>query len=158
MTDAVGVDEAARRAVPADRADVERLLLQARAALVGQRGAEQWLATDAPAVPSATELTTAQWYVGTLDDVVVGAQLVVPRRWPDGRVVLEIRFLYVEPEARELGVGEALVDAVLADARATGAFAVESTALPGDRDLKNLFERFGLVARAITVHKAVAPG
>ncbi len=158
MTHGAGLDEAARRARLADRPDIERLIALAQAALVGQRGADQWLATAAPSVPSPADLAEAGWYVGTLDDVVVGAQLVAPRRWPDGRLVLEIGFLYVEPEARELGVGEALVDAVLAEARSAGAFAVESTALPGDRELKNLFERFGLVARAITVHKAIEPG
>ena len=30
---------------------------------------------------------------------------------------------------------------------------MKMTNLPGDRALKNLFERFGVVARAIVVHK-----
>lgn len=143
--------ESARRATAADVPDLQRLVARATADVAGQRGAAQWLATRAPAPPTAAD----GWLVGCLDTVPVGAALTEHVVWPDGRLVVEIRFLYVEPEARELAVGEVLVDAVLAAARAAGAFAVESTALPGDRELKNLFERFGLVARAITVHKAL---
>lgn len=143
--------ESARPAVAADVPELQRLVARARADVAGQRGAGQWLATQAPEPPDAPD----GWLVGRLDDVPVGAALTAPVVWPDGRLVVEIRFLYVEPEARELAVGEVLVDAVLDAARAAGAFAVESTALPGDRELKNLFERFGLVARAITVHKAL---
>jgi hypothetical protein len=32
---------------------------------------------------------------------------------------------------------------------------VDSLALPGDRHTKNFFEAFGLVARAIVVHKTL---
>ena len=77
-------------------------------------------------------------------------------RWRDGRAVAVVHQLFVEEAARELGVGEALLDTAIGFARARGCFAIESLALPGDRDLKNLFERFGLVARAIVVHKDLA--
>ncbi len=143
--------ESARPATTADGPELRRLVTRALDDVAGQRGAAAWLATRAPAPPA----TPDGWLVGCLDDVPVGAAFTETVAWPDGRSVVEIRFLYVEPEARELAVGEALVDAVLDAARQAGAYAVESTALPGDRELKNLFERFGLVARAITVHKAL---
>ena len=38
-------------------------------------------------------------------------------------------------------------------AAAQGCFGVDSLALPGDRHTKNFFESFGLVARAIVVHR-----
>ena len=39
---------------------------------------------------------------------------------------------------------------------ARGCFGVDSLALPGDRHTKNFFESFGLVARAIVVHRSAA--
>ena len=49
--------------------------------------------------------------------------------------------------------GEAIIGALLDDARDRGAVAVQSTALPGDRATKNFFESQGMVARAIIVHR-----
>ena len=39
---------------------------------------------------------------------------------------------------------------------ARGCFGVDSLALPGDRHSKNFFESFGLVARAIIVHRPLS--
>ena len=61
--------------------------------------------------------------------------------------------LYVHPEARDVGIGEAMIEELLTWAPTTGAKALEATALPGDRQTKNLFERFGMKARAITVSR-----
>ena len=69
------------------------------------------------------------------------------------RPMAVIRELYVEPDGRDVGIGEALMDGVLAWAREQGCDGVDSFALPGNRALKNLFERYGLVARAILVHR-----
>jgi hypothetical protein len=38
-----------------------------------------------------------------------------------------------------------------------GCSGVDSLALPGDRATKNFFESFGLVARALIVHKDLDP-
>ena len=66
-----------------------------------------------------------------------------------------IEDLYVEPPARGVGVGEALMNLILAWATEHGCFGVDSIALPGDRGTKNFFESFGLVARKIAVHRAL---
>lgn len=154
----VGPEESARRAGPGDVAELARLVTAALDGVVGQRGADQWLSTAAPAAPGEADLAPdapVAWFLGCLDDVPVGVAAVSEQAWRDGRTVLRAELVYVEPDARELGVGEALVDALLAEATQRGAAALESTALPGDRELKNLFERVGLVARAIVVHKAL---
>ena len=57
--------------------------------------------------------------------------------------------MYVTPEARELGFGDALLE--LATGRPLGAAVLEGEALPGDRHTKNLYERAGITARLITV-------
>ena len=62
-----------------------------------------------------------------------------------------VRQVYVEPEARELGFGDGLLDAARHEAQRHGCSALEGFALPGDRDTKNLYERAGITARKIIV-------
>ena len=57
------------------------------------------------------------------------------------------------PTPAELGFGDALVAAAMDWGRAVGAELVEAETLPGDRNLKNLYERAGVTARLITVSK-----
>ena len=54
-------------------------------------------------------------------------------------------------DARNLGIGDALVSTTIAWAKSGSLVALDAYALPGDRETKNLFERSGLVARLITV-------
>ena len=154
------MEVSARRAAAADATEVVALLREARGAVDGERGGEQWLATDAPPDPTAAHLGDdggRHWYLGCIDEVPVGVAAATPVRWDDGRTVLRIDVMFVVAGAREVGVGEALVDAVFDAARNDGAAAVESLALPGQRELKNLYERVGLVARAIVAHKPLGP-
>jgi GNAT superfamily N-acetyltransferase len=72
---------------------------------------------------------------------------------PDGGLLGVIEDIYVDPGARAVGLGEALMDHLLRWCRDQGCFGVDSLALPGDRATKNFFESFGLVARAIVVHR-----
>jgi hypothetical protein len=46
-----------------------------------------------------------------------------------------------------------MVDVMIAWATAAGCRGIDAIALPGARDTKNFFERMGLVARAIIVHR-----
>lgn len=66
-----------------------------------------------------------------------------------------IDHVYVEPDAREVGLGDALVVAALSLLADRGATWIAATALPGDRAMKNLFERHGLVAQSITVGRSL---
>jgi GNAT superfamily N-acetyltransferase len=52
-----------------------------------------------------------------------------------------------------VGIGELVMDALVAWAQDHGCEAIDAVALPGDRETKNFFERFGLTARAIVVHR-----
>lgn len=71
----------------------------------------------------------------------------------DTTPIVELYDLFVEPEARGVGIGEAMLDFVFDWARQRRALAVDSIVLPGNREGKNFFERFGLVARAIHVYR-----
>lgn len=146
--------EAARPAAPADVAEVVRLAEEARRATLEQRGGALWLTRDGRATLPADALealltdASHRVVVGTIEDAVVGYAVAAS----DG-VVATIEELYVEPAAREVGVGEALVEHLLAWARSEGCTGIDGFALPGDRATKNMFERFGMTARAIIVHK-----
>lgn len=60
-----------------------------------------------------------------------------------------ITHIWVEPSARKAGLGDTLLRACIDHARRTGAVRIRGSAQPGDRAMKNLFERHGLVAETI---------
>ena len=74
----------------------------------------------------------------------------------DGSRLGVISDLFTLEGARGVSVGEEVMDALIAWAGEQGCFGVDSVALPGDRHTKNFFESFGLVARAIVVHRSLA--
>ena len=71
--------------------------------------------------------------------------------------VAEVEGIYVTPEARGVSLGEEMLTTLVATATEAGAREIDATALPGDRDTKNLYERFGLVARLIVVSRRLEP-
>ena len=94
---------------------------------------------------------------GTFGDAVVGYAVVVLQELRDGGVLGMIEDLYVDPRARGVGVGQAMMEQILDWCRDHGCLGVDALALPGHRDTKNFFESFGLVARAIVVHRPLQP-
>jgi GNAT superfamily N-acetyltransferase len=60
---------------------------------------------------------------------------------------------YVEPEAREVGVGTELMGAMVGWFGAAGCTDVDAPALPGDRSSKQLFEAAGFKARLLILHR-----
>lgn len=91
-------------------------------------------------------------FAGTIDDVVIGYAAVRAEPLRTGDVLGVLTDLYVEPEARAVGVGEELMAAALEWCTAKGATAVDTYALPGDRDTKNFFEMSGFTARLLVMH------
>ena len=93
--------------------------------------------------------------VATIDDVVVGYGVSHLEVLRDGDTLAEVSDLYVDPQARGIGLGEAMMDLLVAHATEAGAIGIDALALPGDRATKNFFETFGLKARAIVVHRSL---
>jgi len=92
--------------------------------------------------------------VGTLDGSVVG--MAMGRLDDVGETSLGIvDGCYVEPAARKVGVGGALLDGLVTWFTAHGCRGVDISALPGDRDMKNLLEALGFKARLITMHRTL---
>jgi GNAT superfamily N-acetyltransferase len=162
------VHEAARPATTTDGPRLAELAAMARTELADMKGGPLHLVREARdalsdgtlvaelagdttvAVPGSHGRLVA---VGTIDDVVVGYAVVRTEALRDGTILGVIDDLYVEPEARAVGVGEAIMELVLAWCQARGCRGLDAIALPGNRPTKNFFERFGLVARAIVVHR-----
>ncbi len=143
---------AVRAAVQADTSQLAALEIEARSALVDARGGAALLA-EQPAVDDWAALLGDMWHrvwVATIDDVVVG---YLQLRHADGEPTGVVIQVYVAPDAREVGFGDVLLAAAIDAIRSSGGVCVESFALPGDRDTKNLYERAGVTARKIIVSK-----
>ncbi len=95
-------------------------------------------------------------FVGNIDGTTIGVATAHIDHLLDGGLLAVVDELFVEAGAREVSVGEMLMDAVVAWATERGCFGIDATVLPGNRETKNFFETFGLTARAIVVHRSLA--
>ena len=144
------IDPLVRPATHDDAEQLSELEHEARAALFDQRGGDRWL-VEHPLVGDGwpRRCSSSAVYVGSIDEVVIG--YIVADLGDDD--IVRIDQVWVTPQARELGFGDALLATAIDDAKAKGAVAVEGQALPGDRHTKNLYERAGIVARLITTFR-----
>ncbi|HSJ85067.1 MAG TPA: GNAT family N-acetyltransferase [Acidimicrobiia bacterium] len=69
-----------------------------------------------------------------------------------GERIGSIRLIYVEPEAREIALGEEMRDYAMELLRRRGITRFDAHVLPGHRLAKNFFEAGGFSARAIIMH------
>lgn len=148
--------EGARRATADDQPQLDELFASAREELSPTRGGAVFLAREVPERAPAGDDESRPVWVGTIDDTAVGYAATHVERLRDGTVLGVIDHLYVEPEARDVGVGEALMNEVLGWFRSQGCTAADATALPGNRQTKNFFETAGFSARLIVMHHRLA--
>ncbi len=154
-------DEASRVATVDDLPRLAELAEAAVAELRQGRGGEVWARHAARRPPFGDdlrrELEAPDHHViaGTVDDVVMGYGVARQEVLADGGRLGIVTDLYTDPGCRELGIGETMMEDVVDWCREQGCFGVDSLALPGDRHTKNFFESFGLVARAIVVHRTL---
>ncbi|MEM8922927.1 MAG: GNAT family N-acetyltransferase [Actinomycetota bacterium] len=158
------MSEGARLATRHDLPVVEWLVAGVREDMAPHRGGEIFLINevgrDTPAGDLDGALTDddAVAVVGVFDEVVFGAAFAKVRTLEDGRRIGYLHTFLVQPEAREVGIGEAMMNLVIEELKARGCVGVDSAALPGDRESKNFFESFGLKARLLTVHRSFDAG
>jgi ribosomal protein S18 acetylase RimI-like enzyme len=151
---------------PASAEDIPRVVELAellRAELAPMRGGALWLERDAwpepleDAYDALLARDDALLLVGTLDDVVVGFAAVVVEQLRSGARLGVITDLFVEVEAREVGLGEVLADALFDHCQAAGCGGIDAIALPGHRAAKNFFEAHGFTARSLAMHRRLGP-
>lgn len=91
--------------------------------------------------------------LGLVEDVPVGIAVGRLPQPPAAVSVATIEMIFVDPEARAIGVGEEMLAYVSRWARDGGVSGIDVAVLPGAREAKNFFEAAGFVARSITMHR-----
>ena len=129
-----------RVAEPGDDASVKMLLTEATEEQKKYRG--QLSVVDS--VDSAFVATVGESVVGVLQYATKTSSTAV------------ITCVHVHSSARDVGVGDALLLHTIRHLRTAGVMWLSGQAQPGDRALKNLFERHGLVAQTIVVGKSLS--
>lgn len=154
--------EAVRPATLDDLGRLVELYRMAQDELAPTRGGELLFLREARRDPLEASFKPALddpdrgMWVGTIDGFVVGYAAVRIEELPSGYRLGVIEDLFVESEARSVGVGEAMAGAVLdwfANERCGGA---DAMALPGNRATKNFFEETGFTARLLVMHKSLS--
>ena len=154
------MEEAVRAATPEDLPAIVGLVEALRAELTPMRGGRIWAVREARSGPPAEvygALLTdpaACVVVGTLEDVVVGFGVATVEPLADDSRLGVVSELFVDAEGRAVGVGEAMLEALVAFCRGEHCVGVDAFALPGHRAAKNFFEESGFTARAIVMHHA----
>jgi GNAT superfamily N-acetyltransferase len=155
--------EGSRPATAEDLPRIAELAELARDELVPMKGGALWSAREAVAQPfedaygALIDWDDAFVVVGTVDETVVGFGAVTLERLRTGETLGIIGDLFVEPDARAVGVGEAMADDLAAFCVARGCAGIDALALPGHRTTKNFFEGSGFTARALVMHRALDP-
>jgi len=153
------VDAQARAATKADVSEIVRLYRQYREGLAPERGGGVHMLKETIGEPLEVAfdslLQDDSWLllIGTLDVVPLGISAARIEEMPDSSLLAAVDFLYVDPPAREVGVGEALLDQIVLWAGERGAAGVDVRVLPGMRESKNFLEGAGFSARLLVMHR-----
>jgi len=122
---------------------------------------DMWPLADGLAEPADTSMkemladSEVRIFIGTIDEypfgfIVTRSEGLLPQA--AGKRVAAVRLVFTHPEARGVGVGEAMINAVLEHFRAEGYTRFDAHVLPGHRAAKNFFESAGFAARSIVMH------
>jgi GNAT superfamily N-acetyltransferase len=156
--------EGSRPATTEDLPRIAELAELLRHELVPMKGGSLWSAREARAEPFEDSYGAligrddALVIVGTVDDTVIGFGVVTLERLRTGDTLGIITDLFVEPDARAVGVGEAMAAELVTFCTEHGCVGIDALALPGHRAAKNFFEESGFTARAIVMHHVLDRG
>ena len=150
----------ARFATTADVAILEELYSELENEMVALKPV--WRLTDGLPEPVGASLVAAiaaedsDVIVGELDGVAVGLLIwrevdLLPQA--GGEQIGVIQVIFTSPEARHVGVGEAMIDSILEAAKGRGIDLFDAVVPPGHREAKNFFESHGFKARRIVMHR-----
>lgn len=161
-----------RPAQDVDLPDLERLVAAAWAELDGRKGAWLWARFNAPPgnISEVSRLAISDistTLIGSIDQTPVGFGCFHIERLhhpaaaitgesceanPSQTLLGVVDGLYVEEEGRCVGVGDALILAMMDICREAHCVGIDAWALPGERQTKNFYEAHEFSARSITVH------
>ncbi len=147
--------EAARPAAAADRSRLIELAQLERTQVGPRRGGDLWNRRESAGLtPDSVDTALLDGVViaGTILNYVVGFGIGRVDQLDDGSRLGVVDDFFVEEPARAVGVGEAMMNGLVAWFRGEGCFGIDALALPGDQATKSFFESFGLKARLLTVY------
>ena len=131
---------ATRAATREDLPVLDALLTRCAAALRSERGGRLYVGRELVRPPFDVQLDAflaspdALVLAGTIDDEIFAVGIVRIETLADGDLLGRLEVLYVAPDAREVGLGEALVTEAMSWAAARGATGLDAYALPGNRE------------------------
>lgn len=142
-----------RSASEEDVIAIAELATEARKEIAQFRGHEQLLEVWA--------LTDQQWATAITSDrnvvlVALSSTSIVGYAKADIDVkgaICTVGHVFVDQQARQLGIGAGLVGEIARVAKSKGCQTLDAIALPGDRKMKNLYERIGMPARLLIASK-----
>lgn len=100
----------------------------------------------------AISRTATDTYVAVVGETVFGSLGVAT----EADKTATVTHVFVDEEAREIGLGDSLLSFAMRDLAERGITYLAASAQPGDRSLKNLYERHGLVAQTILVGRSLS--
>jgi GNAT superfamily N-acetyltransferase len=156
------VDEACRPAVAADMPRLAELNRAVIDELAPMRGGAVWKAREARQEPIQEALEELledpehRVLVATIDATVVGYAVARLERLADGTVLGVIDDIFVEEGARQVGLGELMINDLMAWCEEQKCIGMDAMALPGHRATKNFFEESGFTARQLVMHHRFA--
>ena len=154
------MDFEVRAAGPGDEAVLARLAGLELADLTAERDGQLWHLLDARQpftdLANAVRDESRSLAIASFEKLPVGFAHAC--RSSHASRIAVVEDLFVEAGFRELGVGEALMNHLVSWASEQGCVGIEAMALPGSREAKNFFERFGLKARRIVVYRRLDDG
>ena len=144
-----------RSATADDASALSSLEIEAREEIVSFRGHESLLTANAVIHPnwaSTISSSSCLVLVAETSGQVVG--------YAKGDISVEgvsciVSHIYVVQMARQLGIGAGLITEIARVAKNQGCKTLDALALPGDRKMKNLYERVGMPARLLIASKTL---
>lgn len=129
--------------------------------LIPMRGGALWAAQESLIEPLGEAFETllasddSNIVIGLLEGSPMGFGVALVRRLNDGTLLGDITEIWVEPEARAVGLGELILASLTEFCAERGCIGVDARALPGHRQTKNFFEEQGFTARMLTMHRTL---
>ena len=144
-----------RSATAADVLALSDLEHEARLEITTFRGHESLLQANVLIFPNWAKQISSESvlvFVAESSGQIVG--------YAKGDIIVEssscvVNHIYVDPMARQIGIGAGLITEIARIAKSRGCTTLDALALPGDRKMKNLYERVGMPARLLVASKTL---
>ncbi|MDG2111408.1 MAG: GNAT family N-acetyltransferase [Actinomycetota bacterium] len=153
--------EGCRTAQVADLDTIAQLAGEAVDEQRDARGGPMWSRRETQPPPYRMSLEGAFYdpdqeiWVGTIDETIVGYAVCRLEVLRTGELLAVVTDLFVVEGAREVAIGETMMDAIVSWCEERECVGIDSLALPGNRQTKNFFETFGFKARLLTMHRSL---